>query len=162
MACEIKADSKAKILDMCCGVGISTRALQNAFPDSDFVVGIDTSPEMVSMAGFLTNHLAFVKPVVEFFISNKSNAKMDMKRKRRFPRRAKFATGNTERTNFPSKSFDLVTIMYAFHEVPEAGREKILQEAYRVLQPGGTLVVLDISPDYTPSKTMLAGEPYGE
>ena len=29
-----------------------------------------------------------------------------------------------------------------------------------ILQNGGTLALIDISPDYTPSATMLAGEPY--
>jgi Methyltransferase domain len=38
---------KARVLDLCCGVGISTRALQNAFPDATAVVGMDTSKEMV-------------------------------------------------------------------------------------------------------------------
>lgn len=35
-----------------------------------------------------------------------------------------------------------------------------MQEAKRLLQPGGTLAVIDISTEYTPSKTMLQGEPY--
>lgn len=38
---------KARVVDLCCGVGFSTRALQNAFPDAETVLGIDTSPEMV-------------------------------------------------------------------------------------------------------------------
>lgn len=36
----------------------------------------------------------------------------------------------------------------------------MLREARRVLQSGGTLCVVDITPDYTPSPSMLAGEPY--
>lgn len=154
----------ARVLDMCCGVGISTRALQDAFPDSDCVVGLDTSPEMVNMANFLTTHLRFVKPLMALVIPDKSkkNKKPNLlARNWGFSsRRAQFFTANAERTNFPSKTFDLVTVMYAFHEAPEIGREKILQEAHRVLQPGGTLAVIDISTDYTPSKPMLAGEPY--
>ena len=35
--------AKARVLDMCCGVGFSTRALREAFPDSTEVVGLDTS-----------------------------------------------------------------------------------------------------------------------
>ena len=160
-----QGDRNLRVLDMCCGTGISTRALQDVFPDSELVVGLDTSSEMISMANFATNRVGFLKPIVSF-VTNK----MDKERQkipiagqdRKFPRRAKFTVGNAERTNFPSKTFDLVTVMYAFHEVPKAGRERIIREAYRVLQPGGTLAIVDISTDYTPSETMLSGEPYGK
>eukprot|EP00536_Pseudo-nitzschia_multiseries_P003165 jgi/Psemu1/252414/estExt_Genewise1Plus.C_470057 len=162
-----KCGRSARVLDMCCGVGISTRALQDAFPDSEFVVGVDTSTEMINMATFLTTHLRFVKPIVSFFVTDKKNKNKNQK-PRLFSQRnlgfsskkAKFITGNAEGTVFPSKTFDLVTVMYAFHEAPENGRDKILREAHRILQPGGTLAVIDISTEYTPSKTMLAGEPY--
>jgi ubiquinone/menaquinone biosynthesis C-methylase UbiE len=49
---------------------------------------------------------------------------------------------------------------YAFHEIPGLGRYKVLREVRRVLKEGGTLALIDISPDYNPSPTMLAGEPY--
>ena len=118
---------------------------------------MDTSLEMIEMAKFVTNHLAFLHPILQFF-SQKSLA---------FAcacvngAKATFRRGNAECTGLDSKSFDLVTIMYAFHEAPRAGRERILQEAYRLLQPGGIVAVLDIATDYTPSRNMLAGEPYG-
>jgi ubiquinone/menaquinone biosynthesis C-methylase UbiE len=35
-----------------------------------------------------------------------------------------------------------------------------MSEAHRILKPQGTLVILDIDPTYTPSKSMLLGEPY--
>mmetsp|Transcript_32187 Transcript_32187/g.47175 ORF Transcript_32187/g.47175 Transcript_32187/m.47175 type:complete len:180 (+) Transcript_32187:243-782(+) len=73
---------------------------------------------------------------------------------------ALYARRNAERTNFPTQSFDLATIMYAFHEAPYAGRYRMLREARRLLRNGGTLAVVDISPEYEPSPTMLAGEPY--
>lgn len=49
---------------------------------------------------------------------------------------------------------------YAFHEVPKKGRDRILREAHRLLHRGGMLALIDISPDYEPSPTMLKGEPY--
>lgn len=35
-----------------------------------------------------------------------------------------------------------------------------MREARRLLRQGATLAVVDISPDYQPSDTMLSGEPY--
>ena len=49
---------------------------------------------------------------------------------------------------------------YAFHEAPKSGRYRILREARRLLLPGGKLCVVDITPDYQPAPSMLAGEPY--
>lgn len=71
-----------------------------------------------------------------------------------------FILRNAENTKLPKKSYDLVTIMYAFHEAPHNGREKILKEARRLLSPGGILAVVDISTEYEPSPNMLRGEPY--
>ena len=51
--------------------------------------------------------------------------------------------------------------MYAFHEAPKEGRDRILQEAHRLLEPGGTLAVVDTHSDFKPNMSMLSGEPYG-
>jgi ubiquinone/menaquinone biosynthesis C-methylase UbiE len=154
--------SKAKVLDMCCGVGISTRALHEAFPESELVVGVDTSPEMITMAKFLNNHLGFFKPIAQFFASLKKvrYSREEALGQRRQICRPIFSEENAERTQFPGQTFETVCIMYGFHEVPKEGRDRILREAYRVLQPGGTLAIVDICTDYTPSDSMLAGEPY--
>jgi len=158
---------QARVADLCCGVGISTRALQDAFPDAETVLGIDTSPEMISMANFLTRHLAMVKP---FFHRTAHQMKDSYKamRQRGYAMRpqppcysaTRFVRSNAENTQLPPQSFDLVTIMYGFHEAPQKGRERILREAHRLLAPGGMLAVIDISTDYEPSPSMLAGEPY--
>jgi ubiquinone/menaquinone biosynthesis C-methylase UbiE len=71
-----------------------------------------------------------------------------------------FIRSNAEKTKFSDGAFDLVTIMYLCHEAPKLGRYKIFREARRLLKPGGTLCVVDISPEYSPSESMLAGEPY--
>jgi trans-aconitate methyltransferase len=40
-----------RVVDLCCGVGFSTRALRDAFPQTDTtVIGVDTSPQMVNRA----------------------------------------------------------------------------------------------------------------
>jgi ubiquinone/menaquinone biosynthesis C-methylase UbiE len=71
-----------------------------------------------------------------------------------------FLLRNAEDTQLPHQSYDLVTVMYAFHEAPHQGRHNILKEARRILSPGGILAVIDISTQYQPSPHMLRGEPY--
>jgi len=160
--------AKARVVDLCCGVGISTRALSDVFHDAETVMGIDTSAEMVAMADFLTGHLTTVKPLwgvrpLATKISNgygivkEQGLKLKAAARRGF---ASFKQGNAEDTKLPENHYDLVTVMYAFHEAPKAGRDKILREAKRLLQPGGTLAVIDICTDYVPSEQMLKGEPY--
>jgi ubiquinone/menaquinone biosynthesis C-methylase UbiE len=156
---------KARVVDLCCGVGTSTRALCEAFPDAEAVVGVDTSAEMIAMARYLTNHLSFFKPVVTKCDAAVSAGYIASKGKGTTINQAtrsavEYARVNAEDTKLPGKSFDLVTIMYAFHEVPIQGREKMLREARRLLNAGGTLAVIDISTDYKPSYSMLLGEPY--
>jgi ubiquinone/menaquinone biosynthesis C-methylase UbiE len=51
--------------------------------------------------------------------------------------------GNAEQTGFPDASFDLVTASLLFHEVPPAGSRSILRESFRLLQPGGEVLILD-------------------
>jgi ubiquinone/menaquinone biosynthesis C-methylase UbiE len=162
--------TNARILDLCCGVGTSTRSLLKAFPQAETVIGIDASPEMVSMASFLTKHLDFFYPFVSKWSTPSPRAVAPVPSDTPpMPKtsssnianaRAYFMQGNAENTQLQTNYFDLVTIMYAFHEAPQDGRHRMLQEARRLLAPGGTLAIVDISHDYVPSENMLAGEPY--
>ncbi|KAG7357509.1 methyltransferase domain containing protein [Nitzschia inconspicua] len=124
--------SKANILDMCCGVGISPRALRKALPEAEVLAHLKIR---FSREDRPVQHIC--GPV--------------------------FSEENAEQTEFPGQSFQFVTLYCALHEVPKdskEGRDRILRQAYRVLQPGGTLAIVDICMDYTPSDSMLAGEPY--
>jgi ubiquinone/menaquinone biosynthesis C-methylase UbiE len=127
------------------------------------------------MAKFITSHIATLKPSFGLAANRVSDSYKNAMDKRRssssssgiaatkynsFFKSTKFALRNAEDTKLPDKSFDLVTVMYAFHEAPLQGRDKILKEARRLLTTGGTLAVVDISTDYVPSASMLLGEPY--
>jgi SAM-dependent methyltransferase len=53
-------------------------------------------------------------------------------------------TGDMTSLPFPDDSFDLVTSAMAIHNIPSAeGRHRALDEAIRVLRPGGRLLVAD-------------------
>ena len=147
---------------------MSTRALRKAFPDAQAVIGLDTSPQMVAMANFLTKHLAVVMPLLQEIkkrfqtteiLLNERRGKLNAAT-RCFFRGLQFKKANAQDTHLPDESFDLVTVMYAFHEAPMKGREQIIKEARRLLAPGGVLAIVDITADYEPSPKMLAGEPY--
>ena len=163
-----KGTNDVRVLDMCCGVGMSTRALRKAFPDAEAVIGLDTSPQMVAMANFLTTHLSIVQPWLQqikkrFYVTKKLLGEQGGKVNaltRSFFRGLQFKKANAQDTHLPDESFDLVTVMYALHEAPMKGREQIIKEARRVLAPGGILAIVDLTSDYEPSPNMLAGEPY--
>lgn len=102
--------SNARVADLCCGVGISTRAIQSAFPDAETLVGVDTSPEMIEFARMLrtqeTIFTLFARALGGAFEIG-SRAVKDITR--RFP--TTYKVGNAERTGLEGNSFDLVTIM---------------------------------------------------
>lgn len=65
--------------------------------------------------------------------------------------------GNAEDVG-KDNQFDVVTCMFAFHEMPNNGHHKIIDNAIRISTK--QVIIVDISTNYKPSKLMLGGEPY--
>ncbi|KAL5147775.1 Demethylmenaquinone methyltransferase [Glycine soja] len=108
------------ILDIGCSIGISTRYLADKYPTAK-VTGLDLSPYFLAVA----QHKEKSAPP------------------RKFPIRWIHANG--EDTGLPSKSFNLVSIAFVFHECPTRVIVNIVREAFRLLRPGGTLALIDSS-----------------
>lgn len=104
-----------RILDLGCGTGSTTLLLKRAFPQAE-VIGIDLSPYMLVVAA-----------------DKASQAKLEIR----------WQQGNAEHTQFADTSFDLVTASLLFHETPPLVACNILQEAFRLLKPGGEILILD-------------------
>jgi ubiquinone/menaquinone biosynthesis C-methylase UbiE len=104
---------KCALLDVACGTGRFLRFAAEAFPRLT-LVGLDLSEAYLDEARM---HVA--------------------------PYRAEFRHGKAEALPFADESFDLVTSIYLFHEVPPQVRRDIAREFARVLKPGGRLVFMD-------------------
>lgn len=104
-----------RILDLGCGTGSTTLQLKQAFPQAE-VIGLDLSPYMLVVAA-----------------DKAQIANLDIS----------FCHGLAEATGFPANSFDLVTASLLFHELPPAIARDILRECFRLLQPGGEVMILD-------------------
>ena len=64
---------------------------------------------------------------------------------RRLGARAHVIAGNAETLTAAGGSYDAVTSVFMFHELPRRARRNVLREAFRVLRPGGLLVIEDSS-----------------
>ena len=113
-----------RILDLGCGTGSTTHLLQRAFPDAT-ITGLDLSPDMLVVADYKAPrsrarylHQSVTHPI-------------------------QWQHGLAEATELPDHSQDLVSIAFLFHELPPAIAQQVLQESWRILRPGGQIVILD-------------------
>ena len=117
--------SELQVVDAGCGVGISTSYLKSSLPAS-FIVGLDLSP----------------------FYLNEVDEEVESGR-------TFFMHRNIEATNIVEDSVDIVSISYVLHELPLSATIRCLTEAFRILRPGGTLGVLDMTPGVKASSFLL-------
>lgn len=128
-------DNPQKILDLGCGTGSTTIMLKQAFPNAE-VVGLDLSPQMLIMAEYKAQQ-----------------AGLDIQ----------WLHGLAEATNLKDNEFDLVTASLLFHETPTHISQAILREGFRLLKPGGQVIILDGHQKIlrnTPWLTDIFEEPY--
>ena len=120
------AQNTGKIMDIGCSIGASTKFLIEAFPEKEVVDAVDLSPYFLSAAKFY--HSQAGSPMFT-----------DLSKK------ISYHHMMAETLSFPSDSYDVVSISYLLHEVPTETARQVLNEAFRVLRPGGTLSIVDLS-----------------
>ncbi|MBM0741916.1 class I SAM-dependent methyltransferase [Phormidium sp. CLA17] len=130
-------EQPSDIVDLGCSVGMSTFALQAAFPDAQ-LTGVDLSPYFLAIA----RHRAQLRSqgtadgVQARFLPTPSAS----------PSTPRWIHATAEATGLPSASYDLVSTCLMFHELPQTAAIAILQEARRLLRPGGHLAIMDMNP----------------
>lgn len=106
--------ARLRLLDVACGTGRLLRQLATAHPTLRFH-GIDLSPYYVQAARRLLADVGEITLAVE----------------------------NAEALPYADATFDVVTSVYLFHELPRNARRRVVGELLRVLRPGGLLVIED-------------------
>ncbi|MEM8604955.1 MAG: class I SAM-dependent methyltransferase, partial [Cyanobacteria bacterium P01_H01_bin.121] len=105
-----------KVLDVACGTGRTLKMLSAALPQAR-LHGIDLSPAYLRKANERLSQLPGTLP--------------------------QLVQANGEELPFVDNYFEAVTSTFLFHELPAAARQNVINECYRVVQPGGTLVLCD-------------------
>ncbi|HEY4059240.1 MAG TPA: class I SAM-dependent methyltransferase [Kofleriaceae bacterium] len=105
--------SGMRALDVACGTGRTLHQLRRSHPTLQ-LDGIDLSP-----------------------------AYADKARERYANEDIALHEGNAEHLPFPDATFDIVTSVYLFHELPRNARRNVVREMLRVAKPGGLVVIED-------------------
>jgi len=104
------------VLDVGCGPGRLTTVFAQRVAPSGSVDGIDPSPEMISRAAA---------------------------RARKHGVQASFQVAYAQQLPFADDAFDAVACTLALHHVAENDRRTAVAEMYRVLKPGGRLLIAE-------------------
>ncbi|MEJ1933268.1 class I SAM-dependent methyltransferase [Nostoc sp. NIES-2111] len=114
------------ILDVGCGVGLSTFSLQEVYPQAQ-VTGLDLSSYFLAVAKYR---------------SQQSQANIN------------WVHASAESTGLPDGTFDLVSLFLICHELPQSATREIFAEARRLLRPGGHISIMDMNPQSEAFKKM--------
>ncbi len=118
-----------RVLDLGCGTGVLTRLIADRLDASagGFCLGIDAAANMIAVA-----------------------------EKKRSGPACRFDVMAAEHLTLADRSFDAVVSSLFFHHVPLDLKEKSLAEAFRVLKPGGRLVIADMHRPTTLSGALVS------
>ena len=108
--------SQLRVLDVATGTGRTLRQLRAALPDAQ-LVGLDLSEAYLRQANRWLSQLPNELP--------------------------QLVQGNGEALPFADNSMQGITCVFLFHELPAEARQAVLNECFRVLEPGGVLVLAD-------------------
>jgi ubiquinone/menaquinone biosynthesis C-methylase UbiE len=111
-----RSASQLRVLDVATGTGRTLHQLRSALPSAQ-LVGLDLSTSYLRQANrWLSQRPSELPQLVQ---------------------------GNAESMPFAEGSMQAVTCVFLMHELPAEARQAVLEECFRVLEPGGVLVLAD-------------------
>ncbi|EDX86634.1 Methyltransferase domain family [Synechococcus sp. PCC 7335] len=117
---EISAETPKDIVDLGCGIGMSSVAIGEAFPNAR-VTGIELSPYFLAVGQYRLKQLEKTGSV-------------------------HWKHAAAENTGLDASSADLVSAFLVFHELPSSAAKDIIAEANRLVRPGGHFAIMDMNP----------------
>lgn len=105
-----------RVLDIACGTGRTLRMLRGAMPQAA-LFGTDLSPAYLRKANQLLSEIEGELP--------------------------QLMQANAENLPYLDNYFHGVTCVFLFHELPASARQHVIEQAFRVVQPGGVFVICD-------------------
>jgi len=130
-----------RIFEMGVSSGYHTLGLAEAFPEAE-ISGCDVSRRMLEQGQR---------------VANERGLKWNL------------YLGRGEDTRLPAASFDLVSSFILLHELPAEVNVQFFKEAFRLLEPGGAVIMTDVPPSWTQDRltawrydrsARYGGEPY--
>ena len=108
--------SSLRVLDVATGTGRTLRQIRAALPQAQ-LVGLDLSASYLRQANRWLSQLPSELP--------------------------QLVQGNGEAMPFAAGSMQAITCVFLLHELPGEARQNVINDCFRVLEPGGVLVVAD-------------------
>lgn len=156
-----------RALDLGCSVGVGTFALRRWLLEREGdgaplqVEGLDLSPEMLAVARAREQ---------ELLVREEGNRGSEARGEGPLPPPITWHHAAAEATGLPAGVYDLITLQFVCHELPQVATRAVLAEAARLLRPGGVVALVDQDPDSevirrlpAPVATLLKStEPYLE
>lgn len=105
-----------RVLDIACGTGRTLRMIRGTLPQAS-LFGSDLSPAYLRKANQLLSEIPGELP--------------------------QLVQANAEELPYRDNYFHGVTCVFLFHELPPAARQRVIEQAFKVTQPGGVFAICD-------------------
>ena len=127
-AFEAVSPRQIRVLDVACGTGRTLKLIRSTLPQAS-LFGTDLSPAYLRKANQNLSQISGELP--------------------------QLLQANAEELPYLDNYFHAVTCVFLFHELPALARQQVIEQCFRVTQPGGVFIICDSiqvsdSPDMIP------------